>query len=146
MPAPVVTITKSVVGVLLLRSDRAALLQLRDDSPTINDPGFWALPGGHLEPGESAKTGAIREFYEETAYRCTNLQPLLRLNASQRSDNNDTDLIFFWETYDGQQRIECREGQALRFVPRSELLSLKHRDYLGRVWDLGIAAQPASQL
>ncbi len=28
--------------------------------------GIWSLPGGHIEPGESAKAAAIRELAEET--------------------------------------------------------------------------------
>ena len=31
-----------------------------------NDNGKWTLPGGHLEPGENPKEGAIRELKEET--------------------------------------------------------------------------------
>ncbi len=28
--------------------------------------GIWSLPGGHIEPGETAKAAAIRELAEET--------------------------------------------------------------------------------
>lgn len=34
------------------------------------DNGQWALPGGALEVGETAATGALREAYEETGVRC----------------------------------------------------------------------------
>ena len=34
----------------------------------------WGLPGEHIEPGETAEQGAIREVYEETAVRIKNLQ------------------------------------------------------------------------
>jgi ADP-ribose pyrophosphatase YjhB (NUDIX family) len=30
------------------------------------DNGLWCLPGGHMEPGESAEEGCIRETFEET--------------------------------------------------------------------------------
>ena len=36
-----------------------------------NDPcrGYWAIPGGHIEYGESIGEAAIRELYEETSIR-----------------------------------------------------------------------------
>jgi ADP-ribose pyrophosphatase YjhB (NUDIX family) len=51
---------KTVAGIILLRNDRAALLQLRDEKPTIQDPGIWVVPGGHIEPGETPLDGACR--------------------------------------------------------------------------------------
>ncbi len=29
-------------------------------------PGTWSLPGGHIEPGETARAAAVREISEET--------------------------------------------------------------------------------
>lgn len=30
-------------------------------------PGTWSLPGGHIEPGETARAAALRELAEETS-------------------------------------------------------------------------------
>lgn len=38
----------------------------RDDSPGINWPGLWDLPGGGREGAESAATCVLRELQEET--------------------------------------------------------------------------------
>lgn len=127
-----------VVGVLLLRADGAALLQHRDDISTIQDPGLWVLPGGHLEPGETPQEGAVREFAEETGYRCANLKPLIRFSGRDLGYAEEMEMTFFWERYDGRQLLRCREGQALRFVQRNEAGTLPQRDYLTRVWDLGL--------
>lgn len=52
---------------------RAAGLLIRDPDGRIlllrrSDTGAWALPGGHIEKGESAWEAAVRETEEETGY------------------------------------------------------------------------------
>jgi 8-oxo-dGTP pyrophosphatase MutT (NUDIX family) len=126
---------RQVVGVVLLRDDGAALLQHRDDIPTISDPGLWVFPGGHVEQGETLRDGAAREMEEETCYRCYNLRPLIRLEIEEGP------LSFFWENYDGRQRVACREGQGLEFVDRRTVDSLPKQSYLTDVFDLALAAQ-----
>jgi len=39
------------------------LLQKRSDN------GFWSMPGGAVDPGESVEQGALREVWEETGLR-----------------------------------------------------------------------------
>jgi 8-oxo-dGTP pyrophosphatase MutT (NUDIX family) len=126
---------REVVGVVLLRDDGAALLQHRDDISTISDPGLWVFPGGHVEPDETPRDGAAREMEEETCYRCRNLRPLIRLEIEEGT------LLFFWENYDGRQRVACREGQGLEFVDRRKVDSLPTQSYLTDVFDLALAAQ-----
>ncbi len=117
-----------------MRHDGAALLQHRDDIPTISDPGLWVFPGGHLEDGESSRDGAAREMEEETCYRCQDLRPLTNLRLEEAA------LEFFWENYDGQQ-VACREGQALRFVHREEVELMPRQPYLTEVFDFALEAQ-----
>lgn len=40
---------------------------LRDDNPDIPMPGYWDMPGGGREDGESAWECAVRECLEETS-------------------------------------------------------------------------------
>lgn len=129
----------AVCGVVLLREDSAALLQLRDDKPGIQDPGIWVFPGGHTEPGETPEAGARREFWEETRYQCGELQPLAAFPAPTIGYTGEYDVIFFWTRFDGRQELECREGRELRFVKRGEVRSMPRRDYLTHVWDLALA-------
>ena len=128
----------AVCGVVLLRADGAALLQLRDDKPGIQDPGIWVFPGGHVEPGESLESGALREFLEETCYRCGELHALIRVSARQFGYSGNNPLAFFWCLFDGLQAIQCREGQDLRFIPRHAADALPKRDYLVTVWDMAL--------
>jgi 8-oxo-dGTP diphosphatase len=134
-----------VCGIIVLRRDGAALLQHRDDIPTINDPGLWVVPGGHLESGETPVAGAVREVAEETCYHSAHPRALADFHATELGYTGDFRMFFFWDDYDGRQAIECREGQAVRFVARTEAASLPARDYLLRIWDLALAARQACQ-
>lgn len=46
-------------------STAAAVLLTRRALHLRNHPGQWALPGGRIEPGESAAQAALRELHEE---------------------------------------------------------------------------------
>lgn len=56
----------AAAGVLFVAGDKVLLMHRKD--------GFWGLPGGKLEPGESAQDAAAREAEEETGRRPTDLQ------------------------------------------------------------------------
>ena len=104
-----------VCGVVLLEGN-AALLQLRDEKPTLQDAGLWVFPGGHQEVGETPEECARREFLEETGYACDELHALTSFRSGEVGYESDFALFFFWAPYDGRQRVECREGQDLRFI------------------------------
>lgn len=62
-PAPYLT-----ADVVLLSTDGYVLLIRRKGHPYL---GCWALPGGFVNPDESAETAAIRELCEETCVELT---------------------------------------------------------------------------
>jgi 8-oxo-dGTP diphosphatase len=51
------------VGAIVLDSDRRLLLVLRANPPA---QGLWSIPGGRVEPGETAHDAVVRELLEET--------------------------------------------------------------------------------
>jgi 8-oxo-dGTP diphosphatase len=51
------------VGGVLFNRHQQVLLIKRNQPPA---EGFWSIPGGKLEPGESLVEACRREFYEET--------------------------------------------------------------------------------
>ena len=65
---------KPEVGVItILRQGELVLLGLRKSK---HAHGFWGLPGGHLEGGESFEQCAIREMEEETGVILPSVQVL----------------------------------------------------------------------
>ncbi|MDE6189291.1 MAG: NUDIX domain-containing protein [Clostridia bacterium] len=63
----------TVRGIIINRkSDKILLLKYIDKkskSTTNLEDGFWAMPGGGVEDGESFKEALTREIYEETGFR-----------------------------------------------------------------------------
>lgn len=59
-PADSATIVRIGVAVIVRRDDGQILLERRSDC------GWWGLPGGRVEPGESIEQAALREVLEET--------------------------------------------------------------------------------
>ncbi len=53
-------------GVILIDPEGNVIAQLRDNKPTINEPGLASFFGGAMELGESPLQGALRELREET--------------------------------------------------------------------------------
>ncbi|WP_028476642.1 NUDIX domain-containing protein [Nocardia sp. CNY236] len=61
------SIRTSARVVLLDEQDRTLLM--RGNDPKTPEVSFWFTVGGGVEPGESLRTAAVRELYEETGYR-----------------------------------------------------------------------------
>jgi 8-oxo-dGTP diphosphatase len=127
-----VTPTRVTVGVILLNARGEILMQLRDDKPTITDPNCWAVPGGGQDPGESLEDAARREMLEETAYTLDDVE-LAHERDLDRGNGFIEHQAYFLSTYDGQQTLECHEGQRLEFIPRERLAGLKLTPDLGSI-------------
>jgi len=65
----------NAASVALLHRQRVLLIQ-RARAPWN---GAWSLPGGRLEPGETAEECAARELHEELGLRVYALRPLAKL-------------------------------------------------------------------
>jgi 8-oxo-dGTP pyrophosphatase MutT (NUDIX family) len=126
-----------VGAVILLRGDGAALMQLRDEKPELRHAGLWVPPGGHADPEEEIEACAKREFFEETNYKCGNLNFL-----SQTKDLvhgwPEYILTVYWGLYDSVQDFACNEGQDLRFIGRDEIYKYPIPAYLLSMWDSAI--------
>jgi 8-oxo-dGTP pyrophosphatase MutT (NUDIX family) len=65
-----------VAARVVLLDPRDAFLLIRSHDPFVEDgPSWWHVPGGGLDPGESAEQGAIREVAEEVGLRLATVGP-----------------------------------------------------------------------
>ena len=128
-----------VAGVVLLREDRAAFLQLRDDKPGISAPGQWVFPGGHCDPRESCRDCARREFREETGYDCRDLEQVAEFCHVCPDTGANLSLSFWRSRYDGASPLQCFEGQEMRFMSLAEASLQRTPSYLIEVWNLALA-------
>lgn len=128
---------KQIGAVMLLGEDGSLLMQLRDEIHGLPYAGKWSIPSGRRESGESFEQCARRELLEETGYVCETLKELITMD-----DTDDTgsyyQLAVFWACYDGTQELKCLEGQAARFIRRSEIAIYPMPGFISGIWDMAI--------
>jgi len=113
---------KKVVAIVLRDNDKI-LVQLRDNIPSIPYPNHWTVPSGSIEQNESPIEAIKRECKEETGYSLKN--PKLTYTGYQVENNNEkVKTYFFTEDYDKKQKINCFEGQKMKFKTEEEISKL----------------------
>ena len=80
--------------------------------------GFWELPGGKLEPGESRRQALDRELREEIDIVSVKARGFKQV-SHQYEDRNI--LLDVWEVASFKGNVSAREGQELRWIAIDEL-------------------------
>lgn len=107
MRAPVVEVAASIV-----RANDGRVLMAERTSGQIS-PGFWELPGGKIDSGETPESAAIRELDEEIGIRAVKLRPWMSYEYPFRLRR--IRLHFFRiERWEGTPH--GREGQRLAWI------------------------------
>jgi 8-oxo-dGTP pyrophosphatase MutT (NUDIX family) len=113
------TRVKAGVGVIVVDAAGRILLERRSDN------GWWGLPGGSIEAGESVRQAALREVLEETGLhiRITGLLGVYSEPAGRivtYPDNGEVahlvDIALTAEIVSGELMVSC-ESLDLKFFP-----------------------------
>jgi 8-oxo-dGTP diphosphatase len=136
--------THAAAGVVLLASDGRLILQLRDDIPTIDNPGGITPFGGAAEPGETPPQCAVRELEEETGLR---VEPgaLQYLDEVSKLDfrGNNTACVFYLLCDVDPASLAVTEGTAIVLTPNEVAVDSRATPFCRRLAGL-IAADTAS--
>ncbi|MBQ7871386.1 MAG: 8-oxo-dGTP diphosphatase [Oscillospiraceae bacterium] len=113
----------------LLRQGDRILLQNR----VKEDWHGYALPGGHVEPGESVVDAVVREMREETGL--TVRRPRL-CGLKQFPTEEGRYLVFLFLSEDFEGTLHSSAEGEMRWVRRSELAALSTVDDLSLLLDV----------
>jgi len=106
--------THAAAGVLLLGRDGRLILQLRDDIPTIDNPGRITPFGGAAEAGETPQQCVVREIEEETGLR---LDPATLVYVGEMSKldvrGNQTACVFYMMDGIDPDALHVTEGKPI---------------------------------
>jgi 8-oxo-dGTP diphosphatase len=96
------------VGVgVFIKKDGKILVGKRKGS---HGAGTWALPGGHLEPGESFDACCKREVLEETGLIIKNVSPVVFTNDIFHDEGRHYITLFFKGEYESASLSSSREN------------------------------------
>lgn len=91
-----------------------------------NEPykGKWALPGGFLNPDETAEEGALRELYEETGIKAPDLRQLHAYSAPDRDKRERIISVAFMIVMEKQEVTGGDDAADARWFPITALPDL----------------------
>jgi 8-oxo-dGTP diphosphatase len=106
-PLPVVDVAVGVVRA----ADGSVLLAERTARQI--SPGFWELPGGKIDPGETPAQAAARELAEEVGIESRKLRPRITYDHTFRTKRVR---LHFYDVLEWAGTPHGREGQRLAWV------------------------------
>jgi len=113
-------------GVVVFDKEGKVLIMLRPQTVKWA-PGKWALPGGHIEEGETPLEAAVREVEEESELKISNVKEFLT------SDNGEVK-YFVSNQYEGTVTID-REHDDFAWVYPEEITNYDSAPLLQSIVD-----------
>lgn len=113
-------LTASINAYLILRRKDQVLLLLRKNTGYLDE--HWSLPAGHVESGESATEGMVREAEEELGIKLSPEDVKVVHVMHRKTNRLNIDIFFECSTWQGE--IENRETQKCGGIEFFSLASL----------------------
>jgi ADP-ribose pyrophosphatase YjhB (NUDIX family) len=114
------------VGALIFDADQRILLVERAGEPL---KGWWSLPGGVVETGETLAQGVVREVQEETGLVIEPLQAVEIFERIMADDQGRVEYHYVLVDYIGRVTggapAAADDVSDLRWVPRQDLGSIR---------------------
>lgn len=121
------TSTRAALAVILNEAGQV-LMHLRDDIPQIAWPGYWSLPGGSCNPGETPAQAIVRELREEAGLEVGELTECFSILDTEGSGQWDSFFLGCWDGDEGT--LDLTEGVELRFFAPEEVSVLMIPPYI----------------
>ncbi|MCI4319177.1 MAG: NUDIX domain-containing protein [Thermoplasmata archaeon] len=125
------------VKAVIIREDRALILRRSRRSPTY--AGFWDLPGGYVEHGETLEEAVVREVLEETSL-AARVGRVVDVYEAVGKRGRGKSILGVGVTYvcssqnRRMPRLRPQEHSAFAWVPRADLPRYRMPD----MWKKGV--------
>ncbi|HOX40781.1 MAG TPA: NUDIX hydrolase [bacterium] len=127
-----------IVAHLLIKNQKGQYLILKRSLDNDVLPGFWDIPGGSVEDGESVSEGLRREVKEETGLSITDDPKIIGFIefVDKVKDTHFVKLVFSSsvEAEDDSVVVNSSEHSEYRWVAKSEVDNLRLVEYLGTIF------------
>lgn len=121
------------VGMVCFRGEEVVLVN-RAKPPRL---GEWSIPGGRIEPGETARAGALRELREETGLTAEIISLVDTVDAIFKDPSGHIShhyvLIDFVATWRSGEPVAGDDAADAKFVPISKAIELVAWDETRRI-------------
>ncbi|HEY0437078.1 MAG TPA: CoA pyrophosphatase [Phenylobacterium sp.] len=113
----------AAVGLVLVANEtgHAGIILTRRLTTLRRHSGQWALPGGRLDPGESAETAALREIHEEIGLDLDRSAVLGRLDDYATRSGHLISPFVVWGGPDARLQVNPEEVDAAFHIPLADL-------------------------
>ncbi|MBC8182558.1 NUDIX hydrolase [candidate division KSB1 bacterium] len=107
--------------------EKAAVLVFRDNCVLLTrqyrlliNKLSYEVPGGKVNSGENPEDTAIRECFEETGVRCSNLKPLITYDPDLEYTRNHTHVFYTHDTENAKTQLSGKH----RWLPFNDCLKM----------------------